>query len=119
MIGRAAQGNPWIFREVVHFLRNGEELAPPSSIEVRNTLLEHLDALYGFYGERAGVRIARKHLAWYCRARAGGESFWRRVNQVERADQQRELTDEFLLASLVPEQIKNQIQADRNMEQAA
>ncbi len=96
MIGRAAQGNPWIFGEVAHFLATGRELAPPSLMQVRDTLLEHLDALYDFYGERAGVRIARKHLGWYCRARVGGEAFWRGVNQVELASTQRALADEFL-----------------------
>ena len=115
MIGRAAQGNPWIFREVVHFLRSGEELAPPSPQEVRSTLLEHLDALYAFYGERAGVRIARKHLGWYCRSRFAGESFWRRINQVEQAAEQRMLTDEFLLACPGREQMSQH----NNVDQAA
>lgn len=98
MIGRAAQGNPWIFREITHYLRTGTLCSAPSSAQVRTTLLEHLDALYDFYGERAGVRIARKHLGWYCRARSGGEMFWRRVNRVEQAHEQRALADEFLLA---------------------
>jgi tRNA-dihydrouridine synthase B len=123
MIGRAAQGNPWIFREVVHYLRNGEILAPPSSHEVRSTLLEHLDALYEFYGERAGVRIARKHLGWYCRTRIGGESFWRRVNTIEAASEQRALTDEFLLACaaapLLQQQVPKHAASSGTMEQAA
>ncbi|MCP4040961.1 MAG: tRNA dihydrouridine synthase DusB, partial [Gammaproteobacteria bacterium] len=65
MIGRAAQGNPWIFREVDHFLRTGHRLPPPTLGEVMDTMLRHLDLLYVFYGERLGVCIARKHLAWY------------------------------------------------------
>ncbi|MFT5445391.1 MAG: tRNA-dihydrouridine synthase B [Gammaproteobacteria bacterium] len=98
MVGRAAQGNPWIFREITHYLRTGTQCPAPSTAQVRATLLEHLDALYDFYGERAGVRIARKHLGWYCRARFGGEAFWSRVNRVEQAHEQRALADEFLLS---------------------
>ncbi len=70
LIGRAAQGRPWIFREIAHFLATGEELAPPSDDEVCSTLVEHLENLYGFYGEQQGVRIARKHLGWYAKDRA-------------------------------------------------
>lgn len=103
MIGRAAQGNPWIFREITHYLRTGTQCPAPSTEQVRSTLLEHLDALYDFYGERAGVRIARKHLGWYCRARIGGEAFWTRVNRVEQAHEQRALADEFLLSIPVAE----------------
>jgi len=65
MIGRAAQGRPWIFREVRHFLTTGRELPPPARAEVRDIMLAHLDQLYAFYGEHAGVRVARKHLGWY------------------------------------------------------
>ena len=96
MIWRAAQGNPWIFREVDHFLRTGAHAAPPSVEEVRDTLLEHLDALYAFHGERQGVQIARKHLRWYCVGRPGGDAFWRRVNRIECARLQRQVTRGFL-----------------------
>ena len=65
MIGRAAQGRPWIFRDISHHLQTGELLAPPTVSEVREVLLRHLDDLYQFYGEYVGVRIARKHIAWY------------------------------------------------------
>lgn len=65
MIGRAAQGRPWIFRDIAHYLQTGELLAPPTVSEVREVLLRHLDDLYQFYGEYVGVRIARKHIAWY------------------------------------------------------
>ena len=68
LIGRAAQGRPWIFREIAHFLATGELLAPPDATEVCAILCEHLQALYAFYGEVAGVRIARKHLGWYLRS---------------------------------------------------
>jgi len=95
MIGRAAQGNPWIFREVEHFLRTGELLAPPAIEEVGATLREHLQALYEFYGLHLGVRIARKHLSWYCKGRPGAAAFWQRVNRVECADTQLRLVSEY------------------------
>ena len=104
MIGRAAQGNPWIFREVIHHLATGEYLTPPSAQEVSRTLLSHLDALHAFYGEFAGVRIARKHLGWYCRPRAGGEQFWAAINKVAGAARQREMVQEFLLDALAEPQ---------------
>lgn len=96
LIGRAAQGNPWIFREIHHFLDTGERMAPPADSEVHEVLMSHLEALHAFYGEHTGVRIARKHLAWYCRARTGGETFWRRINRVECASEQRALAGAFL-----------------------
>jgi tRNA-dihydrouridine synthase B len=65
MIGRAAQGRPWIFRELRHFLTTGNDSPPPARAEVRDIMLAHLDQLYAFYGEHAGVRVARKHLGWY------------------------------------------------------
>jgi tRNA-dihydrouridine synthase B len=75
MIGRAAQGRPWIFREIGHFLATGEHLAPPLVAEVRRLLLDHLHDHYSLYGELTGVRSARKHIAWYLRALPGGEAF--------------------------------------------
>ena len=96
MIGRAAQGNPWIFSQVAHYLATGRHLAPPTPEQVRNVLLEHLDGLYAFYGTAQGVRVARKHLGWYCRPRAGGETFWRQVNRVDCARTQRRMARRFL-----------------------
>src|SRR5690606_33553186 len=75
MIGRAAQGRPWIFRDVAHFLATGEERAPPSLAEIRDILLGHLQALHAFYGEPQGVRIARKHLGWYAKDRPENAAF--------------------------------------------
>jgi tRNA-dihydrouridine synthase B len=95
MIGRAAQGRPWIFREIAHYLATGETLPPPDSAEVGGLLLEHLDALYGLYGERAGARIARKHIQWYCRSHADRAAFWQTVNRVEEASRQRALVAGF------------------------
>jgi tRNA-dihydrouridine synthase B len=95
MIGRAAQGNPWIFREIDHFLRTGEMLAPPTIGEVGATLVEHLQALHAFYGQHLGVRIARKHLSWYCKGRPGAAVFWQSVNRVECAALQLRLVREY------------------------
>ena len=75
MIGRAAQGRPWIFREIQHFLENGSVLPAPEVSEIRQVLLEHLDDLYRFYGEYSGCRIARKHIAWYTRGLRGSNTF--------------------------------------------
>lgn len=95
MIGRAAQGNPWIFKQIAHFLATGQKLAPPALAEVRDTLLGHLENLYAFYGGHTGVRVARKHISWYSKGLAGGAMFRHRVNQVETADAQRALVREF------------------------
>ncbi len=83
MIGRAAQGRPWIFREVAHFLATGEQLAPPLVAEVRRLLLEHLQDHYGLYGQASGVRSARKHIAWYVRDLLGGKAFRQQINTME------------------------------------
>ncbi len=97
-IGRAAQGNPWIFREIASALRTGARLAPPTAVEVRTVLLAHLDALYGLYGEARGVRVARKHIQWYCAEREGAAAFWQRVCQLTDAAAQRQAVSEFVLA---------------------
>ena len=83
MIGRAAQGRPWIFREVAHFLETGRHLAPPLVAEVRRVLLEHLQDHYGLYGEFTGVRSARKHIAWYVKGLPGANEFRVRMNTIE------------------------------------
>jgi len=83
MIGRAAQGRPWIFREIAHFLACGERLAPPATRDVQRWLLEHLQDHYGLYGELAGVRTARKHIGWAVRALPGGEAFRAAMNTLE------------------------------------
>ncbi len=95
MIGRAAQGRPWIFREIAHFLATGERLPPPSLEEVRDILLGHLRALHAFYGEPAGVRIARKHLGWYAKDRPENAAFRGVVNRADSAQAQVELTAEY------------------------
>ena len=83
MIGRAAQGRPWIFREVAHYLSTGCELAPPLVAEVRRALLEHLRDHYALYGEFTGVRSARKHIGWYVKGLPGGEDFRAAMNTME------------------------------------
>jgi len=95
MIGRAAQGNPWIFREIDHYLSTGQELPPPPVEEVRDTLLGHLHNLYDFYGEHTGVRVARKHISWYSKGLVGGAAFRNRVNRVETVAEQIHLVREF------------------------
>jgi len=115
MIGRAAQGRPWIFREIIHFLKYGEHLPEPDTKEINNILINHLKNLYDFYGETMGVRIARKHIGWYCKntshlplthmrldsgtlhyeTMAIVDSFWHRINKVESANRQLEQVTEF------------------------
>jgi tRNA-dihydrouridine synthase B len=95
MIGRAAQGRPWIFREIAHHLATGETLAPPSPREVRDILLGHLADLYAFYGEPQGVRIARKHLGWYAKDRPENAAFRAVVNRAESAVEQMRLTRDY------------------------
>jgi tRNA-dihydrouridine synthase B len=95
MIGRAAQGRPWIFREIAHFLATGELAPPPAIAVVRETLLEHVSALHAFYGDAAGVRIARKHLAWYAKDRPENAAFRAVVNRAETADEQLRLTRDY------------------------
>jgi tRNA-dihydrouridine synthase B len=82
MIGRAAHGRPWIFREFLSFLNDGTILAPPSPGEMRAVALEHLEGIYALYGEELGVRIARKHIGWYTRGLPGGEAFRRTANAI-------------------------------------
>jgi tRNA-dihydrouridine synthase B len=95
MIGRAAQGRPWIFREVEHYLRTGEHLPAPTVAEVRVLMDEHLRAHYAFYGDYLGVRTARKHIGWYVRDLIGGESFRRQMNMLEDCAQQLAAVDRF------------------------
>jgi tRNA-dihydrouridine synthase B len=88
MIGRAAQGRPWVFREIIHFLSTGESLPPPAPAVVGRILTGHLNTLYDFYGEYTGVRVARKHIAWYSKGQPGGNHFRQQINQAESADEQ-------------------------------
>jgi tRNA-dihydrouridine synthase B len=96
MVGRAAQGRPWIFREISHFLETGTHLAPPLVVEVKRLLLDHLLDHYELYGEFAGVRTARKHIGWYVKSLPGGEAFRARMNLLESCElQMAAVTDYF------------------------
>jgi len=88
LIGRAAQGRPWIFREIEHYLRTGEQLPAPSLLEVERILLEHLAALHAFYGDVMGVRIARKHVSWYLATLPGAKEFRAQFNRLDSTDAQ-------------------------------
>jgi len=98
MIGRGAQGRPWIFREIAHYLATGELLSEPSPLDVSNILLDHLEHLHGFYGEQAGVRIARKHLGWYAKDRPENAAFRDVVNRADTAHEQLRLTRAYFEA---------------------
>ena len=95
MIGRGAQGRPWIFRELNYFFATGRHAPPLDKSEVRDTILDHLGDLYQFYGETTGVRVARKHLTWYCAGLNNSQEFRSRVVRVDSASEQVRLTREF------------------------
>lgn len=99
MIGRAAQGQPWLPGEIAHFLATGERKAPPTRFQIRHWLLEHLDELYAFYGEGRGLRVARKHIQWYCQGHPGSETFWQSINRVDDAVAQRRAVEQFFDAA--------------------
>ena len=95
MIGRAAQGRPWLFREIEHFLRTGERLPPPEVNEILDVLLRHVYELYEFYGEYTGVRVARKHISWYTKGLAGSAQFRHGMNMLESSAQQLQAVRDF------------------------
>ncbi len=92
MIGRAAQGKPWIFREIQHYLNTGQHLTPPTVTEICEIMLNHLENLYQFHGEAVGTKIARKHLAWYSKGQAQGAKFRQQINKVNNSQQQIQMT---------------------------
>ena len=98
MIGRAAQGRPWIFREIAHFLATGEHLPAPLVSEIHAVCRAHVLDLYDFYGVDCGVRIARKHIAWYTKGLAGSAAFRRRMNEWDAPEGQLDAVDEFFTA---------------------
>jgi tRNA-dihydrouridine synthase B len=104
MIGRAAQGRPWIFREIAHYLATGETLPPPEVTEIRDVLLAHLDDLHSFYGADRGSRVARKHIAWYTKGLKHSAVFRARMNTLETAGAQVEAVRLFFdgLLDLAP-----------------
>jgi tRNA-dihydrouridine synthase B len=95
MIGRAAQGRPWVFREIEHYLETGAHLPPPEVEEIHRVLNAHLHDLYAFYGEYTGVRMARKHISWYTKGLAGSAAFRHAMNQLQTCAEQIAAVDEF------------------------
>jgi tRNA-dihydrouridine synthase B len=95
MIGRAAQGRPWLFREIEHYLATGTHLPAPRASEIRSVLREHLDDLYSFYGNDTGLRVARKHISWYTKGLVGSAAFRFRMNQLQTIPEQSAAIDEF------------------------
>jgi len=105
MIGRAAQGKPWIFREIEHYLQTGQIMSSPDTTEIRDILLGHLANLYEFYGEYTGVRMARKHISWYSKGQKHGAAFRQAVNKAETIEKQLEMTHTFFNTMIKREEI--------------
>jgi len=95
MVGRAAQGRPWIFREIEHYLATGEKLPAPLVSEIHSVLVAHLRDLYSFYGSQTGVKVARKHISWYTKGLAGSAGFRHRMNQLESCEEQSAAVNQF------------------------
>jgi tRNA-dihydrouridine synthase B len=95
MIGRAAQGRPWIFREIDHYLKTGEHLPPPEVTEIHAVMVEHLQDLYGFYGDLSGLRIGRKHISWYTKGLKDSAGFRHHMNTLQTIDEQLGAIDDF------------------------
>ncbi|WP_445115559.1 tRNA dihydrouridine synthase DusB [Acinetobacter sp. WZC-1] len=112
MIGRAAQGRPWIFREIAHYLQTGEQLAAPSIQEVRDVLLGHLTELYQFYGEYSGCRIARKHIAWYTKGLRCSNEFRQQMYRVESTAQQAQVVEAYFNQLLEQGNLMSDVQVE-------
>src|SRR5512135_114987 len=95
MIGRAAQGRPWLFREIAHYLNTGTHLLSPQVGEIQNVLIAHMTDLYDFYGELTGLRVARKHISWYTKGLPGSAVFRHRMNQLESVAEQMQAVEDF------------------------
>jgi len=106
MVGRAAQGRPWLFREIAHFIKTGEHLAPPQADEIRRVLIGHVHELYDFYGEHTGLRVARKHISSYTKGLAGSAHFRHRMNHLESIAEQLQAVNDFF---------DGQLQAEENL----
>jgi tRNA-dihydrouridine synthase B len=97
MIGRAAQGRPWLFREIEHFLNTGRHLPAPQVGEIHRVLRDHVHQLYDFYGEHTGLRVARKHISWYTKGLSGSAHFRHEMNQLESVAGQMAAVDDFFM----------------------
>ncbi|MBJ8418425.1 tRNA dihydrouridine synthase DusB [Acinetobacter courvalinii] len=113
MIGRAAQGRPWIFREIAHYLETGEHLAAPDIAEVKAVLLGHLAELYEFYGEYSGCRIARKHIAWYTKGLRSSNEFRQNMYKVENTADQAKVVESYFDQLLDQGQRMSDVQAEQ------
>lgn len=113
MIGRAAQGRPWIFREIAHYLTTGEHLAAPSIEEVKQVLLGHLSELYSFYGEYSGCRISRKHIAWYTKGLRSSNEFRQNMYRVESTAEQYQVVEHYFNQLLEHGNIMSDVQVEQ------
>ncbi len=113
MIGRAAQGRPWIFREIAHYLMTGEHLAAPSIEEVKQVLLGHLSELYSFYGEYSGCRISRKHIAWYTKGLRSSNEFRQNMYRVESTAEQYQVVENYFNQLLEHGNIMSDVQVEQ------
>ena len=114
MIGRAAQGRPWLFREIEHFLNTGERLPAPKVTEIHDILLAHLDDLYDFYGLETGVRVARKHISWYTRGLVGSAAFRHAMNQLPDVAGQRQAVNDFFFGLAEKHEHLDELQENDN-----
>ncbi|HCK63715.1 MAG TPA: tRNA dihydrouridine synthase DusB, partial [Acinetobacter radioresistens] len=112
MIGRAAQGRPWIFREIAHYLNTGEYLKAPDIEEVKHVLLGHLNELYEFYGEYSGCRIARKHIAWYTKGLYASNEFRQKMYQVESTLEQAKVVEAYFNQLLAQGRLMSDVQQE-------
>lgn len=112
MIGRAAQGRPWIFREIEYFLKTGAHLMPPRVAEIHEVLLAHLEDLYDFYGSETGVRVARKHISWYTKGLVGSSAFRHRMNQLPDIETQQRAVNDFFFSLAEHDEHLNYIDVD-------
>ncbi|MBK0063834.1 tRNA dihydrouridine synthase DusB [Acinetobacter sp. S54] len=112
MIGRAAQGRPWIFREIAHYLKTGEHMPAPDIAEVKQVLLGHLNELYQFYGEYSGCRIARKHIAWYTKGLRSSNEFRQNMYKVESTHEQAQVVEAFFNQLLDQGQLMSDVQVE-------
>lgn len=119
MIGRAAQGRPWIFREIEHYLKTGNHLPPPEVAEIHQVLLDHLADLYGFYGEITGVRVARKHISWYTKGLVGSAHFRHAMNQLPTVEEQLTAVNDFFGLLLQHGKHLEYVESDPNDQEEA
>ena len=114
MIGRAAQGRPWLFREIEHYLDTGTHLLPPRVAEIHDILLTHLEDLYAFYGIETGVRVARKHISWYTRGLSGSAAFRHMMNQLPDIVMQRQAVNDFFFSLAEHNEHLDYVQSENN-----